>query len=299
MTIGTLTAPELRGRLASGSLAYGVGPFVVRVRSPFEEVAVSLAVLYPEFPVRHVEAADFDIAIAPPPNLRRWVGPQAVFYLDGEAVFLPFPRPSAAALLEWGINWCVARRAHQFLMMHSAVVARGESALVLPAPPGSGKSTLCAALVQRGWRLFSDEFALIEPATGELMAMPRPIALKERSIGIIAARARDAVFGPHAQNSEGQLVAHLRPPPASVADAARPARPRWIVFPKYRAGAALALEPITRARALVQLAESSFNYNVHGASGFWRLVDVIDRSDSYRLTFGDLDEALGVLEGLR
>jgi predicted ATPase len=29
--------------------------------------------------------------------------------------------------------------------------------VILPAPPGSGKSTLCAALVTRGWRLLSDE----------------------------------------------------------------------------------------------------------------------------------------------
>jgi hypothetical protein len=71
------------------------------------------------------------------------------------------------------------------------------------------------------------------------------------------------------------------------------------VFPKYRAGAAVGLEPVTKARALVQLAESSFNYNVHGASGFRRLVDVVERSESYRLTFGDLDQAIGVLEGLR
>jgi predicted ATPase len=33
------------------------------------------------------------------------------------------------------------------------VVERDGHALILPAMPGSGKSTLTAALVQRGWRL--------------------------------------------------------------------------------------------------------------------------------------------------
>jgi HprK-related kinase A len=299
MTLGELPAHELSGRLRSGTLGYRLGPFTVRVRSPFEEVCASLRLLYPDFALSPPESADFDIAVAPPPTMRRWVRPQAVFYLDDEAVFLPFPRRHAAALLEWGINWCVARRGHQFLMVHAAVVARGDVAVILPAPPGSGKSTLCAALVQRDWRLLSDEFALIEPSTGALMPMPRPVALKERSIGIIGGRVPGAVFGPTAQNSEGQLVAHLRPPPASVAAAFRPASPRWVVFPRYRAGAPLQVEPVTRARALVQLAESSFNYNVLGTEGFRRLVDVIERSDCYRLTFGDLDHALAALEALR
>ena len=81
-------------------------------------------------------------------------------------------------MLEAGLNWCIGNLAHQYLVIHSATLERGGRALLMPAPPGSGKSTLCAALITRGWRLLSDEFALVDPATGLLVPVPRPVALK-------------------------------------------------------------------------------------------------------------------------
>ena len=71
--------------------------------------------------------------------------------------------------------------------MHAAVFERDSSAVVLPGPSGVGKSTLCAALVARGWRLLSDEVAMIRPQDGLLQPYPRPISLKNESIEMIAA----------------------------------------------------------------------------------------------------------------
>ena len=66
----------------------------------------------------------------------------------------------------------------RYLIIHAAVVERNGFALLLPAPPGSGKSTLCAGLIHHGWRLLSDELALIDPETATLQAIPRPVSLK-------------------------------------------------------------------------------------------------------------------------
>jgi hypothetical protein len=43
-------------------------------------------------------------------------------------------------MFEWGLNWCIASHAHSFLVIHATVVERGGRAMVLPAPPGSGKA---------------------------------------------------------------------------------------------------------------------------------------------------------------
>ena len=57
--------------------------------------------------------------------------------------------------------------------------------MLLPAPPGAGKSTLCAGLVHRGWRLLSDELALVDMETGLVRGMARPVNLKNKSIEVI------------------------------------------------------------------------------------------------------------------
>lgn len=80
-------------------------------------------------------------------------------------------------MFEWGLNWVVAQNAHQFLVIHAAVVERHGRALIFPGAPGSGKSTLCAALLSRGWRLLSDEMALISRQNGEVTPFFRVLSV--------------------------------------------------------------------------------------------------------------------------
>lgn len=80
--------------------------------------------------------------------------------------------------LEWAMNWCISTQANFYLLLHSAVIERNGFAAIMPAPPGSGKSTLCAALINRGWRLLSDELALISLHDQNIYPLARPVGLK-------------------------------------------------------------------------------------------------------------------------
>ena len=131
----------------------------------------------------------------------------------------------AGPVLEWGLNYCIGKKAHRFVSVHAAVVEKQGRALILSAPSSSGKSTLCAALVYSGWRLFSDEFALIEPSSGLLFPAPRPVALKEAAIEIIRGRHPDVVYGPEKRDVEGLRFVHARPPSDSVRRAREVAGP--------------------------------------------------------------------------
>jgi HprK-related kinase A len=106
----------------------------------------------------------------------------ASFSIDDEIPFTPLPFDEAVAMLEWCLNWCIESRAHQYLIIHAAIVEKHGSACVLPAPPASGKSTLTAGLASRGWRLLSDELTLIDPMSGFAVPIARPIGLKNESI---------------------------------------------------------------------------------------------------------------------
>ncbi len=153
MILADLSRSELERRLAGPGLRLRAGPVVTQVQSPLGAVADGVALHYAAHPIEDNDGfADFFVRVDRPRNLRRWLHPQAVFYIDGEAPFTPLPLDQAFPLLEWGLNWCISAHCHQYLIFHAAVVERSGRALILPAPPGSGKSTLCAGLIHRGWR---------------------------------------------------------------------------------------------------------------------------------------------------
>jgi HprK-related kinase A len=297
--IGDLPLPELALRLQHEGVSFHSGPFLVHFRTGLSAVAETFRFLYHDVPLENDdELVDFRTAVQAPAGIRRWWRPQAMFLLEHETPFRPFPSRLAPPMLEWGLNWCIATHDYRHLTIHAAVVERDGRAVILPGPPGSGKSTLCAALVHRGWRLLGDEFALVRPEDGRIDPLPRPISLKEGSIDVLRERIPRAPIGTVTRDTLKGAVAHLRPPAESVARMREPASPSWIVFPRYASGAASSLAPVPRARAFFRVADQSFNFSLLARTGFETLASVIEACDAYEITYSDLDEAMDLVEGL-
>ncbi|TXL12561.1 hypothetical protein BMR05_15020 [Methylococcaceae bacterium HT4] len=83
------------------------------------------------------------------------------------------------------MNWCISSQLNTYLIIHAAVIEKSGYAVIMPAPPGSGKSTLTASLIQEGWRLLSDELTIIDVQNACVVPFPRPVSLKNESIDII------------------------------------------------------------------------------------------------------------------
>ena len=298
VSVGDLSARQLRARLAGDGLFLRTGGFTFCVRSTVGHVADAIGLLYPDYPLAGSDFADFRISLNASGGLRRWWHRQVRFDYDGMAPFKPLPIDQAFPMFEWIQNWCVSSRANGYLIIHAAVVERGGRAAILPAPPGSGKSTLCAALVSRGWRLLSDELALIDPASGQLVPLPRPVSLKNASIDIMRAYAPEAVFSRVVSDTVKGSIAHMRAPPDSVRRAGETARPAWIVFPKYAAGAAASMTPLAPARAFMSVAENGFNYSQLAGTGFDALAAVLDQCAAYQFSYSALDDGIAAFERL-
>lgn len=300
MKLLQLPRPELRRQLAGAGIWLRTGPFSLRLRSHIPSVAEGLAELYGQFEVRsaHGTFADFHVSVNPPANLRRWLRPQAAFSFDGMQPFKPLPRDQAFPMLEWGLNWCVSTQAHQYLIIHAAVVEKNGLAAILPAPPGSGKSTLAAGLVLSGWRLLSDELTLIDRRTGLIQPLPRPVSLKNKSIDVIRQFAPDVHINRASHDTVKGTVAHMRPPRDSVRRQHETARPGWVIFPRWEAGAAATLTPRSQAQTFMFLAQNAFNYSHLGADGFRVGTALIDQTDCYDFHYSALNEAIATFDRL-
>lgn len=299
LTIGALGTDALRARCRGAGLRFRMGEFSVCLHTRIDAVLVGVALLYADFALLD-EAAfiDFPVTVERVPHPRRWLRAQVQFRCDGHAPFLPLPLAQAFPLLEWGLNWCVSAHVHSHLVIHAAVLEKHGRATILPAPPGSGKSTLCAALMLRGWRLLSDELTLIRLSDGHIVPLPRPVSLKNGSIGVIARFQANAVLSRPVTDTVKGTVAHLKPARASVESAALACRAATIVFPLYQAGARTSMAPLAQARAFMRVADNAFNYSVLGERGFDVLANVVDGARCYAFTYSVLEQAVVEFDAL-
>lgn len=296
MLVGQLEYKEFNGRLSKEGLRVQFGPFTLNIRSNLENFRRVAYSLYEHYPlVETQEINDFDVEISGPRSVRRWVGRQACFGIDGQFPFAPYAVEHAFPAFEWGINWCVATRSHHLIMLHAAGVERDGRAILFPASPGDGKSTLCAALIHSGWRLLSDEFGLVRPEDGRLLPFPRLIPLKNESIDVILRFCPDAILGPSFAGTRKGTVAHLRPPVESIKRAQETAQARWLVFPRWSPDAETALESVSKSQAFLMVATNAFNYEVLDETAFRLVHSIVDSCEAYTLVYSDIAEAVDVL----
>lgn len=290
---------DISAALASSGLWFDYGAAVLRLRSDSVVLAEQLQAVYGHFAFVDAKPwADLHIQIERPRNLRRWLAPQVVFRCDGRQPFEPFPADSPLPLLEWGGNWLIGQRLNDLLLLHAGAVERDGLALVLPALPGSGKSTLTAALSLSGWRLLSDEFGAYDPQLQAFRAMLKPVALKNESIDAIRRFAPHAAIGPLFPKTRKGAVAHLSTAPGAVSRRREAARPGAVILPRWVSGSPTVIEPLAPDRVFSALAFNAFNYATLGGTGFDAVVGIARRCPGWTLVYSDLEDALAAIDRL-
>ena len=299
MKISSYSLTQLKQKLKSDGVCLRTGNYLCRITTSLPLVAEGIATLYADYPVQpESDFADFHICLKHPNNIRRWIKPQVIFTLDRVTPFKPLAYDQAFPMLEWGLNWCISTRINNQLIIHAAVVEKNGYALIMPGEPGSGKSTLCAALVSRGWRLLSDELTMVSLQDGKVNPLPRPVSLKNESIDVIRSFHSDAIMGRISHDTAKGTVAHMRIPTEHVERSNETAIPAWVVFPKYIAGSPLSLIPLTKGNATIRLVENSFNYSILSEKGFVAITDLVDKADCFDFSYSVLDEAIAQFDTL-
>lgn len=292
--ISDLSKTEIDNFLGSQGISFFAGAFKVNLKSSVPAVSQGIKLLYANSILHEESFSDFHIEIKPSSGLRRWIRPRVHFSLNENEPFFPMPYSQAVPLLEWGLNWCVTNHCHQYLVIHAAVVEKNGKTIVLPGTPGSGKSTLCAALVNSdGWRLLSDELAIYDLKNNYIIPNPRPVSLKNQSIDIIKRAFPNSKFSPTIHDTIKGSVAHMQPSASSIDEMNSYCRPSHVVFPKYIQNSKEELVELSKGDAFIQLAEHSFNYQILCEQGFESISMILDQSVCFKYNYdGDLNVAI-------
>jgi HprK-related kinase A len=280
-------------------IALSIGDFLIGIKIEDSRTASEFRELYLDYPRERCQAfTDFNLTLNLKRPLTASFAPRLQIRVDGAAEFLHVTRDHGVPLLESAMNWYLGTRINRAMIVHSAVLERDGFGLLLPGMSGSGKSTLSAGLVGQGWRLLSDEAALINFEDHLVYPHPRPISLKNESIDIIAKRYPDWQRSPLYKKTTKGTVMYLKAPTEAVGKARVPATPALILFPRFIAGETSRIAKLDKVDAFMSLQKQSTNYRFLLERGFDVLTKVVEGCDHAILYFSDLNRALELIESV-
>lgn len=268
-----------------------VGPAAFRIGSDWRAPIAALSDLYRDYPEPDDGIAQYNVRLSARRPWRRLVRPAVTIggdYMIPDA--LPLPARLGLLAAEMGMNLQLALAERRYLLLHAATVERAGRAVLMTGVSGSGKSTLAALMMADGWRMLGDEFALIDPATGLVHALPRPISLKNASIDIVGRALPAGRFGPPQMGTPKGDVRHLVPDAAALGAMDVPARIVAILFPGF--GHVAAERPVPPAEVFVRLTQASTNYVAMGERGFEALTRLVRQVPASAIDYPDTDTAL-------
>lgn len=281
--------------MTNGSFTLLTSPYTVQVRGAPASLFQQLQQFYPATILVKDSAQFIDFVVDFDKNGRFW-SKEHDFRIAGQ--HFRYADPSIAVpIFEWGFNWLVTTFSNRYLTFHAAVLAKNNRAVILPAPPGSGKSTMCALMMLHGWRLLSDEHCFVDRTTGLIVPFVRPISLKNNSIEVIqlydAGLTRQHVFD---DTLKGRM-AYVAPSAESWQGARECAKAAAIIFPQYASDVEnLETSPIPQAELFMAMLENSFNFSVFGEQAFHLLTDIISDVKACRLRYSDNEAMLDWVE---
>ncbi|PZF81017.1 hypothetical protein [Jiangella anatolica] len=174
------------------------------------------------------------------------------------------------------------------LLLHTGAVARDGRAVLFPGESGTGKSTMVAACLRRGFGYLSDELVAVEPDTGHVTGWARPLMLTSWALGAVGLDV-----GPLGAEEKAAV-----PPERLGAATVAATVPVAQVVELRRGAARTRLTPRPAGEVLAQVLRAGFNHYRLGADAWTAATALARGARGWRLDVAGLDEAADVVAEL-
>lgn len=178
----------------------------------------------------------------------------------------------------------IADKAVDTHCLHAASVASGANALVIPANSGDGKSSFVTWLVANGFAYLTDELILVN-SEQQVQGIARPIQIKAHGI-----EAVEHLFKDKSLVHAGKFANAV---PIDTLAGSLSEQPfhklRLFIFPRYQAGAAYQLTPLSSGEAGMRLMANHVNARSLEGHGFREMMAIIRNTPCYALEYGGFD----------
>jgi hypothetical protein len=181
------------------------------------------------------------------------------------------------------------RQRPELYFLHAAAVAIGDRVAVLAAPPGSGKSTLTMALLERGLSYLSDELAPIDISRLLVYPYAHAVCLKSHPPEPFRLPQGTVAIGKRFHVASGLFAAAAVDEPLPLAA---------FVFLRRSLGSAVMSRRIGAAAGAAHLLANTLNASAHQSDGLNVAVSLAQRVPSFEMDTSDLSAACAAVEAI-
>jgi hypothetical protein len=182
---------------------------------------------------------------------------------------------------------------HHHLALHGGAVAKDGKGILLPGKSGSGKSSLTAWLVGKGFSYLTDELVLLA-GDGTILPFTRPLSLKSPASDLLVdafdLKREKLLTGP-----QGTMIPHRQ---LNGTSSKTFPTLHTIIFPTFVADGDGEFTKITHARCCLRLLETYVNARNLADHGFSSLAHLIRGVDAYELRYSSFDDLPRLLDPL-
>lgn len=211
--------------------------------------------------------------------------------IDGDITQEDADSQTAIGALEWNLMTAALGNRDDLFQLHAAslCVPTQRAGLVITGDSRCGKTTLALALMLRGFALFGDDVALIEPETLELRPFRRAAHVSDDTRRLLA-----GVNGEALPWDTEDPSGYFSPPQWAV----EAAPVRWVLLPEYEPGRRPELVPLSPAEAAAAIASGSPSLARAPQVALSTVARLVDRASVYRFLTGDLAATVAVVQQL-
>ncbi len=185
------------------------------------------------------------------------------------------------------------RKDPYLILLHASGVTYKESSIIFPAIGGSGKSTLCAALIKNGFGYINDDVIPVAYDSGELITIPFCLGIKQGSWQVLEKYYPDieqqTIFG------RNNLNVKYLPPVNQLYQKSYKAK--FLVIPYYKKGNSCSIEKTTAINGLKAIIEGESLMKLPlEDKDIDYLISWLKDLECYTLTYDSLEEAMKTIK---
>lgn len=182
------------------------------------------------------------------------------------------------------------------LVFHAGAVAKDGIAVVLPAEPGGGKTSLVAALLEQGFEYLSDEFAFIDPESLRVLPFPKALCFKEGGIELFPHLKPKGLYVEWDMGGEMGRLWYLDPSDLGSGVSGEAKKVRYIIFPEREGKGEIV--GISKAKAVLKLARNLLNFDFLGPDVLDAMVELVRGTECLCLRTGRPQEGASLIGSL-